>query len=96
MAAQLGLFSNEKRNQRIQVGLDDRTNRALSRYSKAVGKPKSRIAAELLQMLEPVMDQYAERVEELHRIGNLETFKQGMEAANHRLLEVLEGQLDAV
>ncbi len=90
--SQLRLFNPEKRDNRILIGLDTKTLFSLTRYSKAVSKPRSRVAAEFLQMLEPVMSQYADRLEELHRLGDLETFKRGLEGVSDRLRLILEGQ----
>lgn len=92
MGSQLRLFKTEKRDNRIFVGLDNKTLDTLTRYSKAISRPRSRVAAEFLQMLEPVMSQYADRMEELHRLGDLETFKRGLEAVSDRLRLILEGQ----
>lgn len=92
MGSQLQFFKTDKRDNRIFIGLDAKTLHSLSRYSRAISKPRSRVAAEFLQMLEPVMSQYADRMEELHRLGDLETFKKGLEGVSDRLRLILEGQ----
>lgn len=89
---QLQLFKPEKRDNRILVGLDVKTLDSLTRYAKAASKPRSRVVAEFIQMLEPVMSEYADRLEELQRLGDLETFKRGLEGVTGRLRMILEGE----
>jgi hypothetical protein len=92
MSSQLRLFQAEPRKNRILIGLDDQTLVVLNRFSKAIKKPRSRVASEFLQMLTPVMSEYAERIEELNRLGDIDLFKSGMESVVERMRLSLMGQ----
>ena len=92
IGSQQRVFKPDMRDNQICICLDAKTLQSWARYSQAISNPRSRVAAEFLQMLDPVMSQYADRMEELHRLGDLETFKKGLEAVSDRLRLILEGQ----
>lgn len=89
---QLQLFKNP-RSKRIQVGLDARTLDSLTRFSRAVGYPRSRVAAEMLQGIGPIMEDVADRMEELNRVGNLETIKESLGGMAQHLRELLDSSV---
>jgi len=91
MSNQLRLFQPEPRKNRVLIGLDDPTLAVLNRFSRAIKKPRSRVASEFLQMLTPIMSEYAERIEELNRLGDIDLLKSGMESVIDRLKLSLMG-----
>jgi len=86
---QLQLFKSP-RSERIQVGLDRRTLDSLTRFSRVVGLPRSRVAAEMLQGVGPIMCEIADRMEELNKVGSLETIKESIGTMAQNLRELLE------
>lgn len=93
-ARQLRLFPVGNTNERILVSVKAGTLATLNRYSKASKKPRSKIVSDLLESLEPILSNYAERLEALQAAGNLEEFKRGLADLASRF--AVEGGSDAI
>jgi predicted DNA-binding protein len=56
------------RNNLLKVGIDTPTLMALDRFSEAIGRPKSRIVAEMLSGISPMLNQFADSANRLKQV----------------------------
>lgn len=82
MTTQLQLFRASRQN-RIQVGLDDRTLDSLTRFARLAGYPRSRVVAELLQGVAPVMSEAADHLAAAQRLGDIGAISSAVESVLH-------------
>lgn len=91
MGAQVELFRPLPRNHQIKVGIDERTLNALDRFCGSIGKPRSRVAAEMLQGLAPLLVEFADRIDGMKKLNQLGDFKISMNEFVGNLREILDG-----
>jgi hypothetical protein len=91
MGAQIELFRPLPRNHQIKVGIDERTLNALDRFCDSIGKPRSRVAAEMLQGLVPMLNEFADRIEGMKKLNQLGDFKVSMNDFVGNLRQILDG-----
>jgi hypothetical protein len=76
---QIPLFKSHRSN-RIQVGLDDRTLRTLTKFSEVTGYPRSRVVAELLAGITPFMESASEQLEAAQKLGDIGAIASSIES----------------
>jgi hypothetical protein len=95
MSKQTDLFPPLPRNNRIQIGLDSTTLSVIDRFSSVAGKPRSRVIAEILQSMVPVLDEVSVKLEPLKKLSTLSSVTEMRDSAQ-RVALGLRDVLDTV
>lgn len=77
------------RNNILKVGLDAPTLRALDRFSDSIGRPKSRIVAEMLTGVAPLLVQFSDATDRIKQISQPDLFAESVRSLGDELASIL-------